>query len=650
MCDPRVIVISKMAGRSTTGRIGLRSALELIMQDGSDLEISDNDSEDNLSDSSDVFVPMDDDFGDDSDIMSDNESVGHDHVFDAPTDIDSDVEQPEAGAIPVIYDDDSDTEWMEDWTRSLVNFPVSAPFEGGSGLNLPENFEATPTPLDFYQLIVTPSVMKLFKTETNRYARTTCDEKKAAGGLSARSIFNTWTPVTLEEMNKFLAILVHMGLVKKPKIDDYWSTHPALSTTFASRLMTRCRFAAILAFFHLNDNARFIPRGRPDHDPLFKLRPLFDHLVQKFQQLYKPEEDICIDEAMCPWRGRSAFRCYMKDKPTKWGMKLYELCESVSGYVCNMEVMCHEPGVSNKPKEVCLRLLTPFANKGHTLFVDNYYCNPALADELVAENTALVGTVRANRIGLPRDLAKQQMQQGEMDYRRKNQLLYIHWKDKRDVHMLTTKHLPQMKRVGSRARPQNQKDKPECVVEYIHNMAGVDKSDQMISYLPLHRKTCKWWKKLAFHLLTLVMIQGHILCNKHKKEHQQKEMCLEDFVKSVCVSLAAQCTVDPAEDEAAALPLPQRPHLGAAVPPPNVMDRLRPGSHFPEEFASKPGSNAKLQRTCKVCYDRMKHRGASRDELKNRVPHTKYRCEQCQVNLCITPCFKMWHTMDKYHI
>ena len=51
-----------------------------------------------------------------------------------------------------------------------------------------------------------------------------------------------------------------------------------------------------------------------------------------------------------------------------------------------------------------------------------------------------------------------------------------------------------------------QKMKPIWVVDHIGNTAGVDKSDQMITYLPLHRKKVKRSKKLFLHLLALVMI------------------------------------------------------------------------------------------------------------------------------------------------
>ena len=142
------------------------------------------------------------------------------------------------------------------------------------------------------------------------------------------------------------------------------------------------------------------------------------------------------------------------------------------------------------------------------MFIDNFYCNPALCDALAADNTMVVGTVRAKSISLPKDLIQQLMNKGDMDFRRKNQLVVIRWKDKRDVHLLKTKHTPAMQEHTTRTET---KQKPTAVIDYIKNMAGVDLSDQLLSYMPFHCKTVKWWKKLAFHLLTLIFIQTHIL-------------------------------------------------------------------------------------------------------------------------------------------
>ena len=56
--------------------------------------------------------------------------------------------------------------WMFEWSKDLNNFLLAAPFTGDSGLKLPINFPATPTPADFYQ------------TETNRYAAAVCNQRR----------------------------------------------------------------------------------------------------------------------------------------------------------------------------------------------------------------------------------------------------------------------------------------------------------------------------------------------------------------------------------------------------------------------------------------------------------------------------------------
>lgn len=60
-------------------------------------------------------------------------------------------------------------------------------------------------------------------------------------------------------------------------------------------------------------------------------------------------------------------------------------------------------------------------NAGYSLYIENYCCNPALCDTLAATNTMVVGTVCANRIGLPKDLMSITLQRDQMDIRCHNQ-------------------------------------------------------------------------------------------------------------------------------------------------------------------------------------------------------------------------------------
>lgn len=45
-------------------------------------------------------------------------------------------------------------------------------------------------------------------------------------------------------------------------------------------------------------------------------------------------------------------------------------------------------------------------------------------------------------------------------------------------------------------------------------MGAVDKQDQMLEPYSAARKTMKWYRKLAFHLLQLAMLNSHILYQK----------------------------------------------------------------------------------------------------------------------------------------
>ena len=120
------------------------------------------------------------------------------------------------------------------------------------------------------------------------------------------------------------------------------------------------------------------------------------------------------------------------------------------GMFTTWEVYCKYPGLSNTPSNVVKRLLDSLHREGRTLKMDNYYQCPVFALDLLLENTKSVGTVCANRVGMPTDITTGNFVQGQMDYRRQGHLICVRWMDKRAVHMLTTTHLPTMKLVTTR--------------------------------------------------------------------------------------------------------------------------------------------------------------------------------------------------------
>jgi hypothetical protein len=81
-----------------------------------------------------------------------------------------------------------------------------------------------------------------------------------------------------------------------------------------------------------------VHRGEDGFDPLFKVGPLYDIANQRLLSTYVPSQFIAIDEGMVPWKGRLSFRQYIPNKPDRFGMKLYILCDSLTGYVSLFDV------------------------------------------------------------------------------------------------------------------------------------------------------------------------------------------------------------------------------------------------------------------------------------------------------------------------
>jgi hypothetical protein len=69
-----------------------------------------------------------------------------------------------------------------------------------------------------------------------------------------------------------------------------------------------------------------------------KFGQLLTHSSQKFQDVYTLAEQMTIDEAICPFQRHISLCVYIKGKPHKYGLKIFELCEAKSGYVYNLEV------------------------------------------------------------------------------------------------------------------------------------------------------------------------------------------------------------------------------------------------------------------------------------------------------------------------
>jgi hypothetical protein len=98
--------------------------------------------------------------------------------------------------------------------------------------------------------------------------------------------------------------------------------------------MSTNRFDSIWQAWHFSDNSQ----QTQDSVSLFKIWPMYEYFVRKFKSVYSPKQELSLDEAMIPWRGRLRFRTYNPGNITKYGVLVRMVCEAVLGYICNMEI------------------------------------------------------------------------------------------------------------------------------------------------------------------------------------------------------------------------------------------------------------------------------------------------------------------------
>ena len=218
----------------------------------------------------------------------------------------------------------------------------------------------------------------------------------AGSPLEAHSWLRRWTNLNASDTKIFVAHLIVMGLVKKTNMAKYWSTNSLTRTPFFGKILSRNTFQNILVNLHISDNNTDYPCDNPNHDPLHKVRPFIEMCERTFQLVYRPECDLSFDEACCPFKGRVQFHVYNANKLAKFHMKLFQICEATSGYICAFDIYtgkdqtrCMEtaqvldPSCTTTSKLVVgLMDSVHLLDKGHCIYMDNFYTSPELYEEL----------------------------------------------------------------------------------------------------------------------------------------------------------------------------------------------------------------------------------------------------------------------------
>ncbi|KAG8250158.1 hypothetical protein J6590_108338 [Homalodisca vitripennis] len=430
------------------------------------------------------------------------------------------------------------------WVRAYppedpVDVAGSFQVRNTGGKNLPPR---NSLPIQYFYLFFSDFIWSLLTKETNAYASVQKEKKRNSGNMKTHSRLSKWTDVTKNEMKRYLALIINMGLTVRNNYKHYWSTIRSQKLTFFSENMSLHRFQIIRANFHIS-SLRAIPKNHPGHDPWYKIREFYNSLNDSFKKYFTPDQNISLDESMVGMKNRCSFIQYLPNKRhARFGVKKFELCDSKTSYVLHSELYSGKGFLADGSddaftQKVVLHIMNKcrLLKKNYHLYTDNYYTKLPLVQTLLDNQTYLSGTINKNSKGICKTLIEMKLQAKESVYFRKNKILLVGYKEKKTrkpVYLISSAlhaddRLFRSKKSGIEAI------KPVVINEYNLHMGGVDNKDKSIYHLTCTRPSKKYWVKIFENFLDMALLNSYILY----KQNTDKPMDRHHFTVMIVESL-----------------------------------------------------------------------------------------------------------------
>lgn len=450
--------------------------------------------------------------------------------------------------------------------------------------------------LDTFELMFCKEAATICIEQTNLYADQT--------GNAATKRYGRWEEVKYEDILKFFAIRILMGITRKPEMKHYWSKDPMLQMPIIPKIMSNDRYMDIQRFIHFSDNEE------QNDDRLRKIRTIWELVMSNFRTLLQPGKCLSVDETLVLHKGRLHFRQYIPNKASKFGIKTFSIVDEGTKMILNSFIYSGKTQDLNFCRKeygyggaIVLHLMNPYFEKFHHVYCDNWFSSPNLAQELMRRKTYLCATLRKNRKNTD---PPKKMKKGEVIVKSANGIMTQYWKDKKMVSIISTIHDHQMQEVTLRGTGAKVL-KPTSVLDYNKYARGIDQGDMVMSTYNIRRKTKKWPTKMFLHLIDICLYNAHrIFVIKTRSTLTFLEFRLQ-ITRQILQKYGLKDKVVPSAS--------------------TDLERLTGRIHFP---SFNPPTKKKLHgsRKCKVC--------ASKKEAKDTV----YQCNTCIIPLCAVPCFE----------
>lgn len=427
----------------------------------------------------------------------------------------SDIDEP-CEPIPDPRDEDEDGEESYDISRIIwQENPLGGRTLARNIMDTPEGLtpysSGVTSRLDALQLFLTEDILNIILKHTNERFEKEGKEK-----------------TNPTEFMAFLGLIIAMGVTKQNKVNikNLWEPESLYHMPIFTATMPRVRFNTLLWGIRFDD--KDTRNERLETDRLAALREVTEILKNNCNMAYVPGPNVTVDERITPFRGRCRFRVYMKNKPNKYGIKSWVLCDSLNFYVKNFEIYLGKKDNQRDVKQGLnvVKRLTTVLEKGRNVTCDNFFTSMELAHEMAKQNLTVLGTVRMNRKEIPDALKPDKnrpLYSSKFLFSKDATMVsYVH-KVNKAVVLLSSEHTKR------EVRGPEDDYKPEIIMAYNQRKIGVDLLDSKTKDYTVQRTTCRWTLALFMNYLDIMLHNAYIIWSKIYEQEEERE----DFYKSL---------------------------------------------------------------------------------------------------------------------
>lgn len=415
----------------------------------------------------------------------------------------------------------------------------------------------------------------------------------------------TLTRTDSYEVMTAIGITLVMSYNRLPALSNYWSNNQSLGNEMIRTTMSMDRFLLLSSKLYFND-----PQKPDDASKIYYLEEVVSCMKHTFQRARTDSPFQSIDETMTKFKGRSSLKQYLPMKPVKRGIKLWQRCDSQTGYIYDFNIYAGKETSQQKGtlgERVVRKLCNTIREEDVALCFDRFFTSVELINSL---EFACVGTCVRTRKNLPNFHRKLPRGESEL-YCSDRGSICVRWQDTKDVILLSNCHDEKIVEINRKGKDGRQKivSCPEAVAFYNKYMGGVDLADQFSSLYDYNRKSTKWWRRVFFKLLMQAVVNAWIIF----KELKHRDTPFLSFL----VTLAEYLIYTGREHTN----IKRRRTIRKPSKRVRLMKNV--GDHLPLSCSTR--------RRCQNC------------SRKKKEKRTKTMCSTCNIALCIN-CFTDYHT------